>query len=241
MIIILTSQEEKTVSTNFLKTNNTITIQGWCPVEDNEKLKEICNEQLKDDYYITFEDVKEEEIDDVPIKLSNHKLSRTFESVTEMYSYPKYNEVDPTPLLVPFYLVFFGMMVADAGYGIVMLVVAFCAMKFIKLTKKNEDFARFFFYLSFPTIFFGLIYGSFFGDAVKIPGLIDPSRDINTILGMSIVLGVIQIFFGLGIKAYVLIKDGKKKDAFYDVGAWIITLVSIGLLAGSIMLNGHRL
>ena len=76
----------KTVSTNFLKTNNTITIQGWCPVEDNEKLKEICNEQLKDDYYITFEDVKEEEIDDVPIKLSNHKLSRTFESVTEMYS-----------------------------------------------------------------------------------------------------------------------------------------------------------
>ena len=48
----------KTVSTNFLKTNNTITIQGWCPVEDNEKLKEICNEQLKDDYYITFEDVK---------------------------------------------------------------------------------------------------------------------------------------------------------------------------------------
>ena len=173
----------------------------------------------------------------MPIKLSNHKLSRTFESVTEMYSYPKYNEVDPTPLLVPFYLVFFGMMVADAGYGIVMLIVAFCAMKFIKLTKKNEDFARFFFYLSFPTIFFGLIYGSFFGDAVKIPGLIDPSRDINTILGMSIVLGVIQIFFGLGIKAYVLIKDGKKKDAFYDVGAWIITLVSIGLLAGSIMLK----
>ncbi len=227
----------KTVSTNFLKTNNTITIQGWCSIEDNETLKKICNEELKDDYYITFEDVKEEEIDDVPIKLSNHKLSRTFESVTEMYSYPKYNEVDPTPLLVPFYLVFFGMMVADAGYGLVMLIASFCAMKFIKLTKKNEDFARFFFYLSFPTIFFGFIYGSFFGDAVKIPGLIDPSRDINTILGMSIVLGVIQIFFGLGIKAFVLIKAGKKRDAFYDVGAWLITLISIGLLAGSIMLK----
>ena len=154
-----------------------------------------------------------------------------------MYSYPKYNEVDPTPLLVPFYLVFFGMMVADAGYGLVMLIASFCAMKFIKLTKKNEDFARFFFYLSFPTIFFGFIYGSFFGDAVKIPGLIDPSRDINTILGMSIVLGVIQIFFGLGIKAFVLIKAGKKRDAFYDVGAWLITLISIGLLAGSIMLK----
>ena len=227
----------KTVSTNFLKTNNTITIQGWCPVEVNETLKEICNKELNDDYYISFEDVKEEEIDDVPIKLNNGKLNQTFESVTEMYSYPKYNEVDPTPLLVPFYLIFFGMMVADVGYGLLMLSVAFGAMKFIKLSKEKEDFVRFFYYLSFPTIFFGLIYGSFFGDAVKIPGIIDTSRDINSILAISIVLGVIQIFFGLGIKAYTLIKAGKKKDAFYDVGSWVITLVSAGMLGGSIALG----
>lgn len=229
--------ERKRVSTNFLKTNNTITIQGWCPVEDNETLKEICSKQLKGDYYISFEDVKEEEIDYVPIKLNNGKLSSTFESVTEMYSYPKYNEVDPTPLLVPFYLIFFGMMVADVGYGIIMLVAAICAIKFIKLNKKNRDFARFFYYLSFPTIFFGFIYGSFFGDAIKIPGLIDTSRDINTILAISVTLGVIQILFGLGIKAYTLIKSGKKKDAFYDVGSWLITLTSAGILGGSIALG----
>lgn len=229
--------ERKTVSTNFLKTNNTITIQGWCPVDDNESLKAICNKELKDNYYIAFEEVKEEEIEDVPIKLNNGKLNRTFESVTEMYSYPRYDEVDPTPLLVPFYLVFFGMMVADAGYGLVMLIVAFAAMKFINLSKKNEDFARFFYYLSFPTIFFGFIYGSFFGDAVKIPGIIDPSVDFNTVLVTSIVLGVIQIFFGLGIKAYTLIRIGKKKDAFYDVGAWLITLISVGVFGGSIVLG----
>ena len=75
-----------------------------------------------------------------------------------MYSLPKYNEVDPTPLLVPFYLIFFGMMVADVGYGLVMLIAAFCAMKFFKLNKKNEDFARFFLFLSIPTIVIGLIY-----------------------------------------------------------------------------------
>jgi V/A-type H+-transporting ATPase subunit I len=118
-----------------------------------------------------------------------------------------------------------------------MLSVAFGAMKFIKLSKEKEDFVRFFYYLSFPTIFFGLIYGSFFGDAVKIPGIIDTSRDINSILAISIVLGVIQIFFGLGIKAYTLIKAGKKKDAFYDVGSWVITLVSAGMLGGSIALG----
>ena len=154
-----------------------------------------------------------------------------------MYSYPRYDEVDPTPLLVPFYLIFFGMMVADTGYGLVMLIASICANKFLKLGQKNKDFAKFFYYLSFPTIGFGLIYGSFFGDAIKIPGLIDPQRDVNTILAISIALGVIQIFFGLGIKAYVLIRSNRKLDAFFDVGSWMITLASVGLLVGTSMLG----
>ena len=224
-------------SNNFLRTTNTVAIQGWCEVENNEKLQNICKEVLNDDYYISFEDVKEDEVDVVPVKLSNGILNKTFESVTEMYSLPKYNEVDPTPLLVPFYLIFFGMMVADVGYGLVMLIAAFCAMKFLKLNKKNEDFARFFLFLSIPTIAIGLIYGSFFGDAVKIPGLINPTEDVNTLLVASIVFGVIQILFGLCIKAYTLIKSGKPKDAFYDVGSWLITLISICVLAGCIMLG----
>ena len=181
--------------------------------------------------------VKEEEVEVVPVKLKNGLPSKTFESVTEMYSLPKYNELDPTPLLVPFYLIFFGMMVADVGYGLTMFAVAFCAIKFLKLDKKNQDFARFFLYLSIPTTIIGLIYGSFFGDAVKIPGLISPTEDVNTLLVASLVFGVVQIFFGLGIKAYALIKSGKPKDALYDSGSWLITLISIGLLAGSMMLG----
>lgn len=224
-------------SNNFLRTTNTVTIQGWCEVEKNDELQNICKEVLNDEYYISFEEVKEEEVEVVPVKLKNGLLSKTFESVTEMYSLPKYNELDPTPLLVPFYLIFFGMMVADVGYGLTMFAVAFCAMKFLKLDKKNQDFARFFLYLSIPTTIIGLIYGSFFGDAVKIPGLISPTEDVNTLLVASLVFGVVQIFFGLGIKAYALIKSGKPKDALYDSGSWLITLISIGLLAGSMMLG----
>ena len=224
-------------SNNFLRTTNTVTIQGWCEVEKNDELQKICKEVLNDEYYISFEEVKEEEVEVVPVKLKNGLLSKTFESVTEMYSLPKYNELDPTPLLVPFYLIFFGMMVADVGYGLTMFAVAFCAIKFLKLDKKNQDFARFFLYLSIPTTIIGLIYGSFFGDAVKIPGLISPTEDVNTLLVASLVFGVVQIFFGLGIKAYALIKSGKPKDALYDSGSWLITLISIGLLAGSIMLG----
>ncbi|MPQ42832.1 V-type ATP synthase subunit I [Clostridium tarantellae] len=221
----------KTVSKNFLKTKTVVTIQGWNMVDNNNKLKAICKEVLGDDYYLTFEEVKEEDINDVPIKLKNGGMTKAFESVTEMYSYPRYNEVDPTPFLTPFYLIFFGMMVADAGYGLVMLIASLIAVKFLNLEESKKQFAKFFLYLSFPTILFGLIYGSFFGDMLPLPRFIDPNNDVNKILIMSIVLGVIQIFFGLSLKAYTLVKLGKPKDAFYDVGSWIITLVSIGVIA----------
>ncbi len=224
--------ERKKVSSNFLKTKNVCAIQGWIAEEDSENLRIICSNVLNDDYYIEFEDVKEEEIDDVPIKLRNGELVSAFESITGMYSYPKYNEIDPTPLLTPFYLIFFGMMVADAGYGLIVLLGSFLALKFLKLSDSMRDFAKFFFYLSFPIIFFGLIYGSFFGDLIILPTqLIDTNKDVMTIVVLSIGFGVIQIFFGLFIKAYSLIRIGKGKDALYDAGSWLITLTSIGGIA----------
>ena len=216
---------------NFLKTETIVTIQGWNIVENNEELKSICKQTLKDEYYLNFEEVKEEEIDDVPIKLKNGILGKAFEQVTQMYSFPKYNELDPTPFLVPFYLVFFGMMVADLGYGLIVLIASIFALKGLKLNEDNRNFAKFFLFLSIPTIAFGLIYGSFFGDLIKFKGLVDPTRDVNTVLILSLTLGVIQIFFGLGLKAYILIKMGKPLDAFYDSGSWMITLISIGVLA----------
>jgi len=223
--------------TNFLKTETMVTIQGWNCVENNEELRSICEETLKDEYYLNFEEVKEEEIDDVPIKLKNGMLGKAFESVTEMYSFPKYNELDPTPFLAPFYLVFFGMMVADAGYGLIVLIASIVALKALNLDEDKRNFAKFFLFLSIPTIAFGLMYGSLFGDVIKFKGLIDPSRDVTTILIASLVLGIIQIFVGLGIKAYTLVKMGKPLDAFYDVGAWIITLVSVGVVGLSSMLG----
>ena len=224
--------ERKKVSSNFLKTKNVCAIQGWIAEEDSEDLKTICSKVLNDDYYIEFEDVKEEEIDDVPIKLKNGELVSAFESITGMYSYPKYNEIDPTPLLTPFYLIFFGMMVADVGYGLLVLIASIIALKFLKLNNSMRDFMKFFFYLSFPTIFFGLVYGSFFGDAITMPfKLIDTNKDVMTIVVLSLVLGVIQIFFGLFIKAYSLIRIGKSKDALLDAGSWIITLLSLGGIA----------
>ncbi|AOR24208.1 V-type ATP synthase subunit I [Clostridium taeniosporum] len=227
----------KSISNRFLKTDKTVLLQGWVPSAKNNRLTQITKEVLGEDYYLVFEDVKEEEIDDVPIKLKNNDLNASFESVTSMYALPKYNDIDPTPFVTPFYLIFFGMMVADAGYGLLMLLGTLAALKLFNFDAEAKKMVKFFMYLSFPTILFGFLYGSFFGDLLPIKGLINTSTDVMTILGMSVVFGAIQILFGLFIKAGVLIRAGKKLDAFMDAGSWLITLFSFGGIAAGSMLN----
>jgi V/A-type H+/Na+-transporting ATPase subunit I len=224
-------------SMNFLKTGNVIAIVGWNPSDLNDELDSAVKTSVGDNYVLTFNEVSEDEIEEVPIRLKNNKMVSAFESITEMYSLPLYNEIDPTPLLTPFYFAFFGMMVGDAGYGIVVAIAAILALRFLKLDEKTKNFVRFFFYLGIASTIFGAIYGSYFGDAIKIPGLINPGKDINTILIMSIVFGVIQIFFGLGIKAYMIIRDGKYLEAFYDVGSWVMALVGAGLFGAGSMIG----
>lgn len=219
----------KKVENNFLKTESVVTIQGWNPVDANDEVKRVCNEELGEEYYLNFEEVKDEEVQDVPIKLKNGELVSNFESITSMYSLPRYDEIDPTPLLTPFYLVFFGMMVADIGYGVLTLIACLAVLKVAKLSDSQKKFVKFGLYLSIPTIFFGVIYGSFFGDLIPMPKIIDPQMDSTKVLILSIILGVIQIFTGLGIKIYMLCRIGKYADAFFDVGSWIITLVSLGV------------
>lgn len=214
---------------NFRSTSSVLAIQGWIPCERNNELNLICDEVLGSEYHIEYADVKQEEVMEVPIKLKNGKLVSSFESVTGMFAYPKYDEVDPTPLLTPFYLIFFGMMVADIGYGILMMLTAIGALKLLHLEKEQKQMAKFFFYLSIPTIAFGAIYGSFFGGIIELPKLIDTTLQINEIMIISIIFGVIQIFTGLTIKATMLVKMGKAKDAFLDVGSWVIALISIAI------------
>ena len=226
------------------KTSNTCIINGWIPTEKMEKFEKSIKEVTGDDYYVTFEEADKDDMT-VPIKLKNNRIVKTFESLTGMYAYPKYNEVDPTPLLTPFYILFFGMMGADAGYGLVLLLSALFALKFVNLNNKMRDMVQFFLYLSFSVILWGVLYGSYFG--LEIPGvwkLINPSTEFQRILIGAMFFGLIHIFFGLGVKAYLLIKSGKTIDAIYDVVLWymaitggIVTLISGPLKLGSNVSN----
>ncbi len=207
---------------NFLRSKNILTIEGWLPEEAIDEFEETISKSLNKEYYLELEDAKGEE---VPILLKNGTVSEAFEPITEMYSMPRYNEIDPTPLFMPFYFIFFGMMLSDAGYGFLMFIGSLVALKFFNLDEDKRKSVKMFFYLSISTIFWGVMYGSYFGDAIKIsPIWMKPDSNVILLMIVSVALGLIQIYVGLGIKAYMLVRDGKPLDALLDVGLWYLTL-----------------
>ena len=227
-----------TESENFLTTDNINVIEGYVPTNMSDKFTNIINSTLSNkvyDFQIEEADVEDPE---VPILLENSKYPRAFESLTTMYAYPKYNELDPTPAMAPFYSFFFGMMVADAGYGLVLFLATAIVLKVFNLSKEQENTMRFFYCQSFFIILWGIIYGSFFSFSIP-TRLLDPSTQYMEVLIVSIAFGVIHIFVGLGISAYVSIRNGKVLDALFDVGFWYMTLTGaiLLLLAGSIGLS----
>ena len=212
-------------SEKLAQTENTILIKGWIPTEKVSEFEKVIKDEVGDNYYLTFTDADRDDAT-VPIKLKNGKVASTFENLTGMYAYPRYNEIDPTPLFTPFYILFFGMMGADVGYGLVLLLATMFVLKVVNLSSQMRKSVKFFFYLSFSVIFWGLLYGSYFG--ATIPGmwrLVDPASQYNDLLIGSIVFGIVHIFVGLAIKAYMLIRDGKSLEAVYDVLFWYMALI----------------
>lgn len=219
----------------FLKTTELDLIEGYVPSEKlnnfEDEVKKVCG----DDYYLNAEDANRDS-GKVPILLKNNSFVSPFELMTEMYSMPKYNEIDPTPFFAPFYFIFAGIMVGDFGYGLLVFLGTLFALKTFKLTEKKRKFIKFFNYLSISAMIFGLVFGSFFGGIIELPSLIDPAEDSTLLVILSLILGGIHIFFGLGIKAYMDIRDGKPKDALFDVGFWYMAVLgAIGFILSKVL------
>lgn len=207
-------------------------------------------------YLISKYDAEVELEDDVsqdaPVVLHNNAFSRPVESVLETYSLPRRNEVDPTSIMSVFYYVFFGMMFSDAGYGLVMsLLCGWALMHFKNMEYGLKRSVKMFFWCGISTLFWGLMFGSFFGDAVsvvcttffgmsadqvpQIPGLVaplwfNPVGDPMRLLMLSFLFGIIHLFAGLGIQGYMHIKNRQPLAALYDVLSWYL-LIGGGILA----------
>lgn len=224
------------VPENFRTSKKVNLIQGYVPTRLLNDFEGKLRQILGDRYSLEAEDAKKED-PNVPIILENGKFTGAFQGLTEMYSLPKYNEVDPTPLFAPFYAFFAGMMVGDLGYGLLLFILCIVGLKFFNLREDFKRNVKFFMFLSIPTMLWGLIYGSFFGIALPYKPLLDQTEDSMLIILISLILGGIHIFFALGIKAYMMIRDKDLKGAIFDVGFLYVVLISIILFAASGPLN----
>lgn len=211
-------------------------LNGWLEEEEVNDLTVLLDTHVgQENYAIMTDEIHRKHFDFVPTVLKNNALVEPFESVTEMYSLPKYNDIDPTPFMMPFYLVFFGMMSADLGYGLVLMLGTFAAMKFFNMDKGMARFIKFFHLLSYSVIVWGLIYGSFFGATLPIQ-LLSTTDDVITILLLSVVFGFIQMVYGLIINGVVKWKQQQRSSSYVDGLAWAGVLIGLALLIVDMMI-----
>lgn len=221
-----------------LRTEYLTFLQGYVPAEDESAFRAAVAAAIPDGVFDLQMEPAALEDEDVPILLKNGPLVQPFENLVEMYSMPRYYEVDPTPLLAPWYLLFFGLMIGDVGYGLLLLLATTLSLRFMPMKRAMKDKFRFFQLLSIPSTLAGLAFGSCLGGAVPMPGLINPTENNMAMIGLSVAIGVINIFFGLGIQGFSAIRRGRPMDAVYDVLFWYMALLGAMAFGGARMLNG---
>lgn len=233
-VVFLESEKEKNKE-KLLKSSKTFLLEGWVPEKCVEEAKKILEENQC--YYVFRQPNDQEE---VPVLMENSKFITPFESVTEMYSLPAYRGFDPTKIFAGFYVVFFGIMLSDAGYGIIMSLACFLILKKYDLEGMAQKLITLFMYCGISTIFWGALFGGWFGDIVTVvsrvffgkeilikPIWFNPMDDPIKLLIFSIAMGIVHLFTGMGIKSYMQIKEGKWFDALCDQGFWMITITGI--------------
>lgn len=240
--IMTVELDKKRTRSKLLKTKKTFYLEGWVPVSKEDQLKELLD---ANDCYYEFRDPEEGET--VPVLLKNNKFVTPIEAVTEMYSLPAYGTIDPTAIFSIWYIIFFGLMFSDAGYGLLMIIACGFALKKYNFEGTMYKFVKGFLYCGVSTFFWGAMFGSWFGDLIPVvsstffgkeitvkPILFDPLSNPMPLLVASIVLGVAHLFLALGIEGYKLLKQGKLVDFICNIVLWYATIIGLILwLAGS--------
>jgi V/A-type H+-transporting ATPase subunit I len=225
-------------SHRLLTDQRIVCLQGWVPEADVAKLTGLL-EQF--DCAWDLADPTEEEIPDVPVKLKGNFFTRSMNCITEQYSLPAYDGVDPNPVMAPFFIFFFGMMMADMAYGILMIVGSLLFLK--KKRPADRSFMEMIFWCGISTLIFGALTGGFFGDFipqlckiinpdsnVKLPSLFTPLDDTLSIMIGSLALGLVQIITGMTVSVVKKTKDGHFADALWDEITWWVILAGLVLM-----------
>lgn len=225
----LSKKDLKLVQKNIVTTKNTFYLEGWMP--------EGCKIENNKEFIIKIRE--EQENDDAPVLVKNNKIVEPFQSITNMYSVPNKNEIDPNPIMAIFYILFFGLMLSDAGYGLLLTLGCLFVIKKKKYGKGEGSLIKLLAYCGVSAIVWGLFFGSCFGNIFPLKAVIDPLKDVMPLMGLALLLGIIHIYAGMFIKLIQLVKEKKILDAIFDVVLWYLLLTGVFLLvipivAGSI-------
>lgn len=237
----LCAEESKHIHAERLLTDGTILFfEGWAPAE---KLEEVKTFLEKTDCAWEAEDPVEEEYPEVPVQLKNNWFTRPLNMVTEMYSLPAYNGMDPNPLMAPFFIFFYGFMMADMGYGLLMFLAGFLISKKYAPKGTAGNLFGLMTLCGISTFIMGALTGGFFGDfltqVVKLttggdftlPALFTPLDDTLMILIGAMALGMVQIITGMAISFVRKLKNGQVMDAVWEELTWWVVFAGIGLMA----------
>ena len=188
---------------------------------------------------------------EVPVLIRNGAFGGGVESITNMYSSPSNKDIDPNPIMAFFYYLFFGFMLSDAGYGILMILFSVIAKKKFKVSGNSLKFANMVLFSGISTVFWGAMFGGWFGDLIPIiftefigydkgPQLalwMDPVGDSITLLLFSLGMGILQLIAGLLIKLYMLFKEKKYMAAFSDTVPVIVFIIGFAIVGAGIIVE----
>lgn len=227
----LNLRERKAISKALPGTNSVLFIEGWVKWNDYKKLERIV---ARFDSAV-IQKIEPEPSEMPPVALENRRFFRPFEIVLEMYGMPAHFELDPTPLLTPWFLTFFALCLADVGYGILLSVFSLLLLK--KFGAENK-LLKVFAVSGIATILTGAITGGWFGDIIDKLGinfliglrekllLFDPLKNPMPFFILSVVLGYLQVLFGILIEIYDSFRQGNYGSAIFEQLPWFLLLNS---------------
>jgi V/A-type H+-transporting ATPase subunit I len=246
VLVVLDEASEELARTavqeKFGGTRDTFMLEGWIRAVDEADIRESI-EGITDAFEMVTRGPERGE--NVPVDFSNGPLVHPFEFVTTLYGRPSYQERDPTPLLAPFFIVFFGLCVSDGGYGVTLAAVSFFFM-----TKMQPGGGRQLMKLlmlgGISTAVVGAVTGGWFGiDPEIMPSwlraaiVMNPLDEPMKMLNVVFILGIVQILTGLIIKMIADVREGRWVDGLLDQLVWVFFLLFLAPLGYSFILGGE--
>ncbi|MGD8539998.1 MAG: V-type ATP synthase subunit I [Candidatus Aminicenantes bacterium] len=222
---VLLNEKSKHLSACMLgETERVCYLEGWILSKDKERFLAKLT-PYADNIECFFRDALPEE--DPPVDLQNPKVNQPFELITKLYALPKKGTLDPTPYLTPFFFIFVGLTVSEAGYGFLMALFSLLCLIFVKPKGGFRLFVILMAILGVSNILIGTLVGGWFGFPIRRLMVLDPLQDPVSFLLLSLALGFIQVWFGTLLNMITKLKSKEYLQAIFVQGGWLLLLPSL--------------